>query len=313
MFQIIKESHIRFSRIRFIGYIISGAMVLASIIFLIINGGPSYGIDFSGGTKIGLEFSQQITTGDLRIVLSDLGEKDVKIFRTQDIGSDKVSFQIQVPPKTAKVGEGAGKGFSNRLIETIKQRYPGIEVTLTGEENVSAAFGKELQWSAILALLIGLVLILIYIGIRIDFKFAVGTVLAVFHDVIITLSIITLIGIRVDITVIAALLTILGYSVNDSIVVSKRVQELIKLRRGAPLIENVDEGINNTLSRTIITALTTLFTALAIVIFAANTSIYPFAMTMSIGIVVGTYSSIFIVASLVIELDRIFPSRKRKA
>lgn len=313
MFQLIKESHVHFSRIRFIGYIVSGALVLASLIFLIANGGPSYGIDFSGGTKLGLQFSQQITTRELRTVLFDLGEKDVKIFRTQEIGSDNVTFQVQVPPKTAKVGEEAGKGFSNRLLEAIKGRYPGMEVTLTGEENVSAAFGKELQWSAILALLIGLVLILIYIGIRIDFRFAVGTVLAVFHDVIITLGIITIIGIRVDITVIAALLTILGYSVNDSIVVSKRVQELIKLRRGTPLIENVDEGINNTLSRTLITAMTTLFTALAIVIFAGNTSIYPFAMTMSIGIVIGTYSSIFIVASLVIEIDRIFPSRKRKA
>ncbi|NLI97190.1 protein translocase subunit SecDF, partial [bacterium] len=136
--------------------------------------------------------------------------------------------------------------------------------------------------------------------------------ISVFHDVFFTLGIITLAGIKLDVTVIAAFLTLIGYSVNDSIVVSKRIQELMKLRRGATLEENINEGINSTLSRTVITSLTTLFTSLALVIFASKTAVFPFALTMSIGIFVGTYSSIFVVAPLVVEWEKIAPSHKRR-
>jgi preprotein translocase SecF subunit len=269
MLELVKETHIPFSRLRYIGYIASGTLVVLTLVFLLINGGPNYGIDFEGGSKIRLDF-------------------------------------------TLIEGE-EGKSFTNLLERELRVRKPGIEVTLTGEETVSAAFGKELQWDAILALLLGMALILIYIWIRVDFRFGLGTVLAVFHDAWVTLGIITLAGIRVDITVIAALLTIIGYSVNDSIVVSKQIQEFMKTRRGATLTENIDAGINATLSRTIITSLTTLFVALALVIFASGTAIFPFALTMTIGIVIGTYSSAFIVAPLVIELDKILPYRRRRA
>jgi len=310
MFEILKETRIPFSRLRYIGFIASGVLIVLTVILLLVNGGPNYGIDFEGGSKIGLSFSEPITTEELRSVLADIGETNVKIFRIQDVSTGASSFQVQVSPKTALVEED--KSFSRMLIEELQVRNPGIEVTLTGEETVSAAFGKELQWDAILALLLGLALILIYIWIRIDFRFGVGTVVAVFHDVWITLGIITLAGIRIDITVIAALLTIIGYSVNDSIVISKRIQELIKTRRGATLTENIDAGINTTLSRTIVTSITTLFVSVAVVIFASGTAIFPFAMTMTIGIIIGTYSSSFIVAPIVVELERVLPSHKRR-
>jgi len=310
MFEILKETRIPFSRLRYIGFIASGVLIVLTVILLLVNGGPNYGIDFEGGSKIGLSFSEPITTEELRSVLADIGETNVKIFRIQDVSTGASSFQVQVSPKTALVEED--KSFSRMLIEELQVRNPGIEVTLTGEETVSAAFGKELQWDAILALLLGLALILIYIWIRIDFRFGVGTVVAVFHDVWITLGIITLAGIRIDITVIAALLTIIGYSVNDSIVISKRIQELIKARRGATLTENIDAGINTTLSRTIVTSITTLFVSVAVVIFASGTAIFPFAITMTIGIIIGTYSSSFIVAPIVVELERVLPSHKRR-
>lgn len=311
MFEILKETHISFSRLRYVGFIVSGSLVVLSLILLLVNRGPNYGIDFEGGSNISLSFSKPIPTEEVRSALAELGETNVKIFRIQDVSTGASSFQVQVPPKTALVEE-EDKSFSRMLTEELQVRNPGIEVTLTGEETVSAAFGKELQWDAILALLLGLALILIYIWIRIDFRFGVGTVVAVFHDVWITLGIITLAGIRIDITVIAALLTIIGYSVNDSIVISKRIQELIKTRRGATLTENIDAGINAALSRTIVTSLTTLFVSLALVIFASGTAIFPFAITMTIGIVIGTYSSSFIVAPLVVELEKILPSRKRR-
>ncbi|MBN2378461.1 protein translocase subunit SecF [candidate division WOR-3 bacterium] len=312
MLQILKETHVRFSKFRYVTFILSGALIVFSLIVLLIKGGPSYGIDFLGGSKIALSFSEPITTAEIRTVLNDLGEREVKIFRIQDVAEGTSTFQVQIPPKTKLMEEGEKRSFSKIVIDALVERYPNQEITLTGEETVSAAFGKELQWKAILALLIGFALILIYIGIRIDFRFGIGTVIAVIHDVWITLGIVTLLGIRLDITTIAAFLTLIGYSVNDSIVVSKQIQERIKTRRGEPLAVNVDEGINQVLPRTLITSLTTLFVALGLVIFASGTAIYPFAMIMTIGIVIGTYSSDFIVAPVVIELDRIFPSRKKK-
>lgn len=312
MLQILKETHIRFSRYRYIGFIVSAALIVLSMILLLIHGGPNYGIDFIGGSKIGISFSEPVTTEEIRSVLSGLGEEEVKIFRIQDVGSTTTNYQIQVPPKTKLVEEDEQKSFSKILLDELKDRHPDMEMTLTSEETVSAAFGKELQWKAILALLIGFVLILVYVGIRIDFRFGIGTVLAVIHDVWITLGIVTLLGVRLDIIAIAAFLTIIGYSVNDSIVISKRIQELIKTRRGASLAENVNSGINMALSRTLVTSITTLFVAIALVIFAGGTAIYPFAMTMMVGVIIGTYSSAFIVAPVVVELDRILPSRKKR-
>jgi len=312
MLQILKETHIPFSRFRHIGFIVSGVLIALTLVFLLLNGGPNYGIDFEGGSKISLSFSEEVSTDEIRAALDDLGEVDVKIFRIQDVSTGNTSFQIQVPPKTALIEEDEQKSFSRIFIERLEERNPGVEVTLTGEETVSAAFGKELQWDAILALLLGLALVLVYIWIRIDFRFGVGTVLAVFHDVLIAIGIITLLGIRIDITVIAALLTIIGYSVNDSIVISKRIQELMKTRRGATLAENVDAGINAALSRTIVTSITTLFVSVSVAVFASGTAIFPFALTMTIGIVIGTYSSSFIVAPVVVELEKILPARKHR-
>lgn len=309
MIRILKETHIPFSRMRYVGFIISGALVVLTLVLLLINRGPNYAIDFTGGSKISLSSSEPLTTDQIRRALTGLGETDVKIFRIQDVSTGKSSFQVQVPPRSDDV---ARIDISNRIEEKLERANPGIDVIITSQDNVSPSFGKELQWNAIWALLIGLALILIYIGIRIDFRFGIGTVLAVFHDVWITLGIITLLGIRIDITVIAAFLTLIGYSVNDSIVISKRIQELLKTHRGVSLAENVDGGINAALSRTIITSLTTLFVGLALIIFASGTAIFPFAMTLTIGIVIGTYSSAFIVAPMVIELDRIFPQRRRR-
>ncbi|MBD3285078.1 protein translocase subunit SecF [candidate division WOR-3 bacterium] len=312
MLKILKETHIRFSQYRYIGFIVSGALIVLTLVLLLIKGGPNYGIDFLGGSKIGVSFSEDISTDEIRMVLSDLGETEVKIFRIQDVSTGTTTYQIQIPPKTELVDEEAQKTFSTVMLEEFQSRYPDQAIEITGEETVSAAFGRELQWKAILALLIGFALVLIYIGIRIDFKFGIGTVLAVIHDVWITLGIVTLLGVRLDITAIAAFLTIVGYSVNDSIVVSKRIQELIKTRRGAGLAENVDAGINAALSRTLVTSITTLFVAVSLAIFAGGTAIYPFAMIMTVGVIIGTYSSAFIVAPVVVEMDRIFPSRKKK-
>ncbi|NLI98825.1 hypothetical protein GX441_09250, partial [bacterium] len=220
MLQLIKDAKIPFVKLRYLGYILSGATILMTIILLIVNKGPNYGLDFTGGTRVGLEFSFDVSTGELRKALASLGETDVKIFQVKEPGTGKVGYDIQVPPHTSVVKAGEIT-FSQKLINKIKEMKPGITVTLTGEENVSAAFGKELQNRALLAMLIGIFLMLLYLGIRINFRFSSGIAISVFHDVFFTLGIITLAGIKLDVTVIAAFLTLIGYSVNDSIVVSK--------------------------------------------------------------------------------------------
>ncbi len=311
MLQLIKDAKIPFTKIRYWGYAFSIATLLMTAVLLIINKGPLYGIDFTGGTRVGLEFSKEISTAEIRSALTSLGENDVKIFRIQSPGSKKIGYDVQIPPRTTTVKSGE-LTFSQKLVNKLNEVHPDTKITVTGQESVSAGFGKELQTRAIIAILVGILLTLIYLGIRINFRFSSAIAISVFHDVFFTLGIITLAGIKMEVTVVAAFLTLVGYSVNDSIVVSKRIQELIKLRRGATLEENINEGINNTLSRTIITSLTVFMVTLALVIFASKTAVFSFALTMCIGVIVGTYSSIFVVSPLVLEWEKLFPSRKRR-
>ncbi len=304
MISFFKETKVDFVSKRRIGYVISLSLFLISLVYLIINRGPNYGIDFTGGTLIELRFSKKVRTEDIRKVLSELGEAKAEI---QKMGKG-YEYIIKVPPKEKLE---RGKGFSEIFISRLKKRIKGLEVDLRREETVGPRIGTELQRKAIYALLIGMIGILIYVGLRLDFRFGVGAVAALLHDAFITLGILTLLGKEITIAIVAALLTIIGYSVNDSIVVSVRVQEHMKLLRGRPIEDVVNAGVNATLGRTVITSLTTLFVALAIWIFGAPT-IKDFGLTFVIGIVIGTYSSIFIVSNLVVEWEKLFPKKKKR-
>ncbi len=304
MISFFKETKIDFVGKRKIGYIISGCLFLLSVIALIVRGGPVYGIDFTGGTLIELKFSKEVKTEEIRAVLSELGEPRAEI---QRIGGG-YEYIIKVPPKE-KLEQG--RSFSDILIAKLKKRIKNLDVDLRREETVGPRIGKELQLKAIYALLLGMLGILIYVGLRLDFRFGVGAVLALFHDAFITLGILTLLGKEITIAIVAALLTIIGYSVNDSIVVSVRVQEMMKLLKGRPIEEVVNAGINATLARTVITSLTTLFVAVSIWIFGAPT-IKDFGFTFVVGILIGTYSSIFILSNLVVEWERVFPKKKKR-
>lgn len=206
---------------------------------------------------------------------------------------------------------GGVSEVSSRIIAAVREDYPDNPVTLEREELIGPRIGQELQRRAVYAVLLGMAAILIYISFRFDFRFAVGAVLALFHDVIITLGIFSLLNKEVSIPIIAALLTVVGYSINDSIVLSDRIRENVRTLRREPFDAIVNISINQTLSRTVITSVTTLIVLFALFLFGGAV-IHDFAFALLVGVFVGTYSSIFIVAPIVVEWEHFRPARRER-
>ena len=286
---------------RKIAFGISLFFILLGIISIIAHGGLRYGVDFTGGNLVQIKFEKPYDVGKLRqILLNDANLKSVEI---QTFG-DPSTFLLRYK-ETFDADE---------LAKLISQKT-GLKVTVERNETVGPRVGKELQVKALEALVIGLFLMLIYIWIRFDFTFGVGSVIALFHDVFITVGLLSLLNREFTIQIVAALLTIVGYSINDSIVVSDRIrEELRKYSQGVSIKKMIDifnSSINATLSRTVITSLTTLIVLISILLFGGPV-IFDFALALTIGVVVGTYSSIFVVASLVIEW-RLRKVRKEQA
>jgi len=283
---------------RKIAYGISLFFILLGIISIIAHGGLKYGVDFTGGNLVQIKLEKPYDVGKLRgILLNDAKLKSVEI---QTFGNPS-TFLLKYKENYD----------ADKLAKLIENKI-GQKVMVERNETVGPRVGKELQVKALEALLIGLFLMLIYIWIRFDFTFGVGSIIALFHDVFITIGILSLLNREFTIQIIAALLTIVGYSINDSIVVSDKIrEELKKYSQGVSikkLIGIFNSSINATLSRTIITSLTTLIVLIAILLFAGPV-IFDFALALTIGVIVGTYSSIFVVAALVVEW-RIRKARK---
>lgn len=285
-----KITNIDFLGKRFFTYIISSFFVFSGILLIIIKG-PKYGIDFTGGTIVQLKFQKIISPEKLRNEIIKMGIKSAEI---QKYGSEKeylIKYSERIDPD---------------IIVNNFKRSLDDEVIIERTESVGPRVGKELQYKALEAVLIGMVLMLIYIALRFNFKFGVAAVVALFHDVIITLGIMVLLGREITIPLIAALLTIVGYSINDSIIVSDRIRENLKKMKGN-FLEIANKSINQTLSRTIITSGTTLLVVISLLLFGGPV-LRDFSLALFIGIIVGTYSSIFIVAALVCDWER---KRKR--
>uniref|UniRef100_A0A7V4E3Y1 Protein-export membrane protein SecF n=1 Tax=candidate division WOR-3 bacterium TaxID=2052148 RepID=A0A7V4E3Y1_UNCW3 len=287
---------LRNPRINFIGnrkymYFVSTALVLLSIIVLIVKGGPNYGVDFRGGLLLQIKTIPALKIEEVRSALSSKGYKaEVQTF------GEAGMFILRFRSEEIKP-EG--------ILEVLKSAYPERDISILRTEMVGPSIGRKLTLQAITLILIGMILMLIYIWFRFDFKFGVSSMIALFHDTIIALGIYTLLGKEFSVPTVAAILTLIGYSINDSIVVADRVRE--KLRAFGKVIprnkieEIFNTGVNETLSRTIITSLTTLFPLVAILIFARGTTIFDFALILTIGVIVGTYSSIGVVASIVTD------------
>ncbi len=274
--------------------VLSVLMVLLSICCIAIKG-FNWGLDFTGGTVIELNFSQSVNLPQVREIFEQQGIQGAVV---QHFGSSR-DLLIRMAPQESTVADQIGQ----QVLQAAQKL--DAQVTLKRLEFVGPAVGQELSEQGGLAVIAALLCILIYIGFRFEWRLSAGAVLALAHDVIITLGIFSLLDIEIDLTVLAAVLTVVGYSLNDTIVVFDRVRENFRKLRKATTIQVLDQSVTETLSRTLITSGTTLIVVIALFI-KGGPLIHSFALALLIGISVGTYSSIYIASafSLFLGLTR---------
>lgn len=299
--QIIKNSNIDFINNSKFTILLSSALMLASIFSLVINKGPELSIDFKGGTLIAVNYSKPVNINDLRSKLKTVNI-DGKNFDFSSAEIKHFGNESSVALRIANI-ENEPENFSGKLIEVLKNSFPdgypkNKNDFILSIGKVSPKVGSELSGKAIMAIIYAITLILIYISLRFEFVFAIGAIAAIAHDVTITLGIFSILGYEISLPVVAAFLTIVGYSLNDTIVIFDRIRENLKTIKKGSIVDTVNKSINESLSRTIVTSLTTFFVVLILFFFGGEVIRY-FSFALIIGVLVGTYSSIF-VASLVV-------------
>jgi preprotein translocase subunit SecF len=289
-----KDSKIDFMKYRNIAGSISLALVLASLVSLAFNQ-VEWGLDFTGGTLVEVAYENPVDPGDIRAELDGAGFSGHVV---QFFGSER-DILVRIPPqKNLSDRENASLGDEVLKVLVVKA---GEGVSLRRSEFVGPAVGEELTNQGGLGMLTALAAVMLYIAMRFQLKFAIGAVIALFHDVIIILGIFSVTRWDFDLTVLAAILAVIGYSLNDTIVVADRIRENFrKIRRGSSL-DIINTSLNQTLGRTIVTSLTTLLVLIALY-FLGGELIRGFAEGLIIGVVIGTYSSIYIAANVLVML-----------
>ena len=266
--------------------IFSVVVIVIGLSSIVMKGGLNLSIDFTGGSIAQLKFENPIDIKEARKSLQDQGFTNVEIVT---VGSEnEVIIRTQLVGQDLK--EKLNTAFANKSFETRRIELVGPKI------------GKELSTTAVRAIAVALLLILIYIGFRFDFYYAVGSVVALIHDILFTVTIFSLADLEINLAIIAAFLTIVGYSLNDTIVVFDRIRENIKIRAKESLESIVNCSLNETLSRTIITSLTTLIVVIFLNIFGSEL-IKLFALALIFGVIIGTYSSVFVASPTMIFFE----------
>ena len=302
--RILKNSSFDFMGKKSIALAISATIVLAGIGSLILNGGPKLSIDFKGGTFVAVEYTENIMVEDVRSKMGELnidGQKfDFSKEEVKHFGSNS-AVSVRVPHIENSPSNFAQK-IAVHLFESFPDKRPETMTEFVLSKGlISPKVGSELSGKAVMAIFSALALILLYISIRFEFKFALGAIAALTHDVLITLGIFSLLSYEISLPIIAAFLTIVGYSLNDTIVIFDRIRENLKSSKRDSYTSVVNRSINESLSRTIITSLTTFVVVMILWLFGGEV-IHNFAFAMIVGVIVGTYSSIYIASPLVIFL-----------
>ena len=297
-----ENTKINFMALKNVGFTVSGIMATGSIILLLM--GINLGIDFKGGTMIGLNFSEEVNIEEVRNAMKaipsdnqvvDLSTEEIKHFGSTDDVIIKVKARDNVSPDFAQ-------DIVNHLYQTMRDKAPEDKNNfILSLDTVSPKVGTELSGKAFWSILSSLALILLYISIRFEFKFAIGAILALIHDITITLGIFSLTGYEVTLSTVAAFLTIVGYSLNDTIVILDRIRENMKSSGTVLLDATINKSINQSLSRTLITSLTTLL-VITVLLMYGGVTIRPFAFTLLVGVIIGTYSSIYIASTFLSTL-----------
>jgi preprotein translocase subunit SecF len=294
--RIFENANYNFIRWRWHAIAFSALIIVAGLVSIATRGLP-LGIDFSGGTIVVLKFQQPVGEDALRAALDAVpGEKVV-----QQYGDPAANeWLVRLPEITSEEGASLEQG-ARAIVAAVTTPALG-QPEVISQEIVGPVIGADLQRKGIYATLASIVGITIYIGLRFRFAFAIGAIAATLHDVFVTLAVLTFFGYDLSLNIVAAILTITGYSVNDTIVIFDRVRENLRSKRREPLEDVVNRSVNQTLSRTLITAGTTFLAVLSLYVFGGEV-LEGFAFTMLVGIISGTYSTVFIAAAIAIILS----------
>jgi preprotein translocase subunit SecF len=278
--------------------IVSTILFVLSLVALLVNG-LNWGLDFTGGTQIQLSFATEANVNQIRSDLQQAGFKEAVVI---SYGTSK-DVLISLVPKHAKdkslENKAGAKTIQDELVSQVKQALP--QATVQQVDYIGPQVGQELATKGALAIVIALLGTMIYIGLRFEFRFAVGSTVALIHDPVLILGIFALFHIEFNLIALAAVLTVIGYSLNDTIVIFDRVRENFRKLRKATPVEVINQSTNQTLSRTLMTSMLTLIVVFAL-FFLGGTMLEGFALALIIGIIVGTYSSIYIAGSLALSL-----------
>ena len=282
------------------------AAAMGSLLLVLISLGSlatrglDFGLDFTSGTSVRLNFSESVAIGEVNTALAEGGYNDAVVV---SFGSDRdIRIILPVDESVAEADQASQAVRVGGTITALLASSTAADITLEGSDYVSAKVGTELAEQGGLGMLVALGIIMVYIAVRFQFKFSVGAVVALAHDLIITLGLFPVFGMDFNLNTLAAMLAIIGYSLNDTIVVSDRIRENFRrLRSGSPA-DMVNVSLNQTLGRTIITSFTTLLVLVSILLVGGE-STQGFAIALIIGVVVGTYSSIYIASNVILMMN----------
>lgn len=279
---------LRFMKYRKGALILSSALLLVAV-FSLFNQGLNFGLDFTGGTLLEVKYSQPVDVKEVRTRLESAHYKDVTV---QNFGSE---MDILI-----RMSEAFREDLGAEVLQKLQSKENAV--TLLRNEFVGANVGEELRDEGGLALLLAIAIVMLYVAARFQYKFALGAALALFHDVLLVIGFFSLFHLDFDLTVLAALLAVIGYSLNDTIVVYDRIRENFRIVRRSDSIEVIDISLSQTLSRTLMTSLTTALVLVALMLLGGE-MIFNFSLAMLVGVLVGTYSSIYVSSSLLLTLN----------
>ncbi len=280
------------------------ALTIISLVYLVARGGPIMGIDFAGGTVVQVKYTQATSADRIREALKPINLEGSIV---QEVGSKNENEFLL---RTEMAGTDL-KGLSDRIEDAMTAVFGKGNFEIRRVEAVGPKAGKDLTRKGILAVCFSLLGMLIYISWRYEFRFALGGIIALIHDVIVSVAFFTILGGEFTLTIIAALLTIIGYSINDTVVVFDRIRENMRKNPSHEMGEVINASINQTLSRTILTSFT-VFLVLVSLYFFGGVVIHDFAFILLVGVVFGTYSSVFIASPLVIVWESLLPSKRKR-
>lgn len=297
--QFLQNTKIDFIGRRYVFFMLSGGLILASIISLVLKGGPNLGIDFRGGVLLQLSFSQPINMNDLRSSLSSSGLSGFELQTSQ-----RGWVIVRVKKSEMNQDELAAK-----ITGILKGKFPQQQVNIERTEYVGPAVGRHLMKQALFAIFFSLLGIVVYVAFRFrSFVWGSAGVIALAHDVFVVVGIFSILDKEITLTVVAALMTLAGYSINDTIVIFDRIRENIRLLIKEDFGSIINRSVNETLSRTIITSLTVFFVVLTLFVFGGEV-IHDFSFALLIGVIVGSYSTIYVASPMVYEWE-LFQKRR---